>query len=321
MAGDGEFDFIRQQLLPLSEGDPVALGLADDAALLDPEPGQSLVLASDTLVAGVHFRRSDSPETVASRALRTNLSDLAAMGASPRHYLAALSWPRETDMAWRSAFVARLRAEQSRFGLSLVGGDTTSTPGSLTITLTMVGTIPVGEALTRSGAAAGDDVWLSGHIGDGYLGLQFAETGAVALADCLVRYTAPEPRLALGHALRGVASSAIDISDGLIADLEHICRASACRVEIGLTAIPLSDAGMNWCAGPEGDVLQLLAGGDDYELAFTAAPQSRDCIAAIGGALGLTLTRIGYVTDGHGVGLRDASGDLLTLDHGGFTHF
>ncbi|WP_297734293.1 thiamine-phosphate kinase [uncultured Maricaulis sp.] len=321
MAGDGEFDFIRRHLVPLSEGDPVALGLTDDAALLDPAPGESLVLACDTLIAGVHFRDKDTPQTVASRALRSNLSDLAAMGASPRHYLAALSWPRSLDAKWREAFLAGLHREQSRFGLALVGGDTTATPGPLTISLTLIGAVPSGAALTRSGACAGEDVWISGQIGDGFLGLMAAETGAESLAECLIRYTAPEPRLALGEALRGVASSAIDISDGLIADLGHIARTSGCGLDIEIDAVPLSSAGSAWLASPEGDVLRLLAGGDDYELAFTAAPGDRARIDAIGAGLDLPLTRIGRVAEGSGIQLRNGLGEVVAPDRGGFTHF
>ena len=321
MAGDGEFDFIRRHLLPLSEGDPVALGLADDAALLDPNPGESLVLACDTLITGVHFRDSDKPETVARRALRSNLSDLAAMGASPRHYLAALSWPGSLAAAWREAFLAALQRDQARFGLTLVGGDTTVTPGPLTISLTLVGAVPVGQAVTRTGAQVGEDVWVSGQIGDGYLGLMAAQSGAPALADCLMRYTAPEPRLALGEALRGLASSAIDISDGLVADLGHIARASDCGLEIEIEAVPLSRAGKAWRASPDGDVHRLLAGGDDYELAFTAPVAARDRIDAISDMLGLALTRIGSVTGDAGICLRDASGASLAPQRAGFTHF
>lgn len=215
MGSGGEFEFIRTRLGPLTRNHEAALGLADDAAVLDPPPGCQLVLACDTLVAGVHFRTGDAPAVAAARAMRSNLSDMAAMGADPLGYLSALTWPQDGDAAWRDAFVTGLASEQALFGLPLLGGDTTATPGPMTVTLTLIGSVPAGTALLRSGARAGDDIWVSGTIGDAALGLAAlaGEAGAPeALTD---RYARPSPRLDLGRGLRGLATAAIDVSDGL----------------------------------------------------------------------------------------------------------
>ena len=320
MAGDGEFDFIQKRLLPLTERDPAALGLADDAAILQPGPGQDTVLACDSLVAGVHFLASDPPAVVAARVLRTNLSDLAAMGARPRAYLAAIAWPEALDADWREAFVRALHREQSRFGLTLIGGDTTSTPGPLTVSLTLVGQVATGTAIRRSGANPGDDVWVSGVIGDGVLGLFSARNGARALSDALSRYQSPEPRLALGQDLRGLASAAIDVSDGLLADAGHLASASRCRLALDVDAVPVSPTATAWLSSG-GDLEALLTGGDDYELLFTAPADCRDRVGALGEAAELTLTRIGSVRRGDGVQARHRDGRLMQPLRAGFTHF
>ncbi|RKR02881.1 thiamine-phosphate kinase [Maricaulis maris] len=320
MAGDGEFDFIRQRLQPLTEGDPAALDLADDAALLTPGAGEDLVLACDTLVAGVHFLETDTPQVVASRTLRTNLSDLAAMGAVPRAYLSAIAWPRELDADWRAAFTAALHREQAGFGLTLIGGDTTSTPGPLTISLTLVGTVPAGTALRRNGARIGDDVWISGVVGDAGLGLKAAGGAGGDLAACCAAYEAPEPRLALGQALRGFASAAIDVSDGLLADAGHVAMASRCAIRIDVDAVPHSPTAHAWLRDG-GQVETLLTSGDDYELLFTASSDDSAALTALGGRLGLSLTRIGAVRDGAGVVAETADGRRLEPQTAGFTHF
>jgi len=321
MASGGEFDFIRTRLGPLTRNHAAALGLSDDAAVLDPPEGCQLVLACDTLVAGVHFRADDPPETAASRAMRSNLSDMAAMGAEPLGYLSALTWPRDIAPDWRDAFVAGLAAEQDRFGVPLLGGDTTSTPGPMTVTLTLIGSVPQGAALTRGGAAADDDIWVSGTIGDAALGLAAQEGEAGAPAELIDRYTRPESRLELGRALRGLASAAIDISDGLLADAGHIAETSGLALTIEAGDVPLSAPARTWLAGAgEGGLGRLLTGGDDYELLFTAPPAHRAAIAALAGAH-MPLTRIGRAEAGAGVVCRDASGETLKIDRDGFTHF
>lgn len=321
MASGGEFDFIRTRLGPLTRNHAAALGLSDDAAVLDPPAGSQLVLACDTLVAGVHFREADPPGTAAARAMRSNLSDMAAMGADPIGYLSALTWPREVDPAWRDAFIAGLAAEQDAFAVPLLGGDTTSTPGPLTVTLTLIGTVPQGAALTRAGASSGDDLWVSGAIGDAVLGLAALEGEGDAPEDLVRRYAHPEPRLALGIALRGLASAAIDISDGLVADAGHIAETSGLALAIEAGAVPLSAPARTWLdkTGP-GGLARLLTGGDDYELLFTAPSGCRDAIAALASEE-VPLTRIGYAEAGSGVICRDASGAVLDTGGSGFTHF
>ncbi|MHA6288510.1 thiamine-phosphate kinase [Maricaulis sp. CAU 1757] len=322
MAGDGEFDFIRSHLKALTRGDETALELSDDAAILQPPAGCELVLASDMLVEGVHFLATDSPQTAAARALRSNLSDLAAMGAEPMGYLASQAWPADRDAGWRAAFAAALSAEQAQFGLSLWGGDTTSTPGPLTISLTLIGRVPAGTALKRSGARAGDDVWVSGVIGDGLLGLHQARAGRDSGASALQRYQRPDPRLALGAMLRSVATACIDVSDGLVADAGHVAAASELALVIDAAAVPLSDEARAWLAG-EGEtaLATLLTAGDDYELLFTAPGARRSDVADMSERLGVPLSRIGQAGAGEGVTLRGAGGAPIQVGTAGFTHF
>ena len=225
----GEFDLIERLLRPLTRGYPGALNLTDDAALVRVPAGRELVVAKDAMVADVHFLADDPPDLVGGKLLRVNLSDLAAMGADPLGYLLVIARSPDVTDEWLQSFASGLLADQNRFGCHLLGGDTVSTPGPLTLSLTILGTVPEGSALLRSGAKAGDDVWVSGCLGDAALGLRVlrglavTEDEALALVD---RYRTPRPRLALGTALRGIASAAIDVSDGLVADLGHILETS-----------------------------------------------------------------------------------------------
>ena len=320
MASGGEFDFIRTRLGPLTRNHAAALGLRDDAAVLDVPAGQQLVLACDTLVAGVHFRTDDGAAVAAARAMRSNVSDLAAMGAQPLGYLSALSWPRGIDPLWRDDFVTALAEEQDRFGLVLLGGDTTSTPGPMTVTLTLLGCVTDGTSLLRSGAIAGDDVWVTGTIGDAALGLASLEGEAGAPEELVSRYTHPMPRLAAGLALRGIATAAIDISDGLLADAAHIAETSGLGLEIFADRVPLSTPARAWLdAGGEGGLGRLLSGGDDYELLFTAPAPRRTEVEAL--SLDAPVTRIGRAVEGKGVTCLGPDGQAVTIDRAGFTHF
>lgn len=320
MASGGEFDFIRTRLGPLTRNHAAALGLRDDAAVLDVPAGQQLVLACDTLVAGVHFRTDDGAAVAAARAMRSNVSDLAAMGAQPLGYLSALSWPRGIDPLWRDDFVTALAEEQDRFGLVLLGGDTTSTPGPMTVTLTLLGCVTEGTSLLRSGAIAGDDVWVTGTIGDAALGLASLEGEAGAPEELVSRYTHPMPRLAAGLALRGIATAAIDISDGLLADAAHIAETSGLGLEIFADRVPLSTPARAWLdAGGEGGLGRLLSGGDDYELLFTAPAPRRTEVEAL--SLDAPVTRIGRAVEGKGVTCLGPDGQAVTIDRAGFTHF
>ncbi len=316
----GEFELIERLLKPLARGCPGALDLTDDAALVDVPDGQQLVIAKDAVVADVHFLADDPPDLIAGKLLRVNLSDLAAMGAEPLGYLTALARPKEITDAWLRRFAAGLMVDQQRFGCHLLGGDTTSTHGPLTASLTILGLVPRGQALLRSGAQAGDDVWVSGTLGDAALGLRVlrglaaTEDETMALVD---RYRTPRPRLALGRALRGLASAAIDVSDGLIADLGHVCATSGVGAVIEVARLPLSPV----ARGIPGARDAALSGGDDYELLFTVAPMQRGEIERLAASLDHGLTRIGRVETGSTVRAVDADGEALAIDRLGWRHF
>ncbi len=314
----GEFELIDRLLKPLARGYPGALDLSDDAALVDLPPGLQLVIAKDAIVADVHFLADDPPELIAGKLLRVNLSDLAAMGADPLGYLMVLARDPRTDEAWLERFRAGLASDQRRFGCHLLGGDTVSTPGPLTLALTILGTLPAGQALRRSGARPGDDLWVSGTLGDAAMGLRIlrglaaSEEEALALVD---RYRTPRPRLELGRALRGLATAAIDVSDGLVADLGHVLAASRVGADVDASLLPLSAAGR----GIPGAREAALAGGDDYELLFTGPAGRRAEIAALRFDHGVT--RIGRVRAEAGLDVRHADGRPLSLDRIGWRHF
>lgn len=317
---EGEFEFIARRLRPLATARG-ALALSDDAALLDPSPGRQLVLAKDAMVAGVHFLPDDPPGQVAQKLLRVNLSDLAAMGAAPIGYLLALARPKAITDGWLADFCSGLAADNAALGVALLGGDTVSTTGPLTLSLTAVGEVPTGAALLRGGAEPGDDLWVSGTLGDAALGLKVLQ-GALELAKparafLIERYRLPEPRLALGEALRGIASAAIDISDGLVADLGHILEVSHVGAELQADALPLSAAAREVPGAREA----ALSGGDDYELLFTAAPERKAEIVALARRLGIPLTRIGAIRPGADLSIRDASGQAVEPPSKGWQHF
>lgn len=322
----GEFELIAKYFAPLAKSEPGALGLKDDAAYLRPSPGCDLVVTTDAVVAGVHFFPDDPPETVAQKALRVNLSDLAAKGATPRGYLLALSLPGDIGEGWLAAFAKGLRGDQSKFGITLLGGDTTATPGALTINITALGEVARGKMLTRGGAEDGDDVWLSGTIGDAAFGLRLLKGEDIALTKAhreflAARYRVPEPRSALGPVLVGLAHACIDVSDGLVADLGHISAASRLGIEIAVRRVPLSAAAK--AAVERGaDVASLLTGGDDYELAFTAPTTARARLVPLASAAKVPITRIGTVSAVRGgVAVLDAGGKALRLGRPGYTHF
>jgi len=310
-----EFARIAQYFRPLAG--PGALALGDDAAVFTPPLGRELVIAADAMVAGVHFLPDDPADLVARKLLRTNLSDLAAMGAAPLGYLLTVSVPRATPETWFAGFSAGLAADQAAFGLHLLGGDTTSTPGPISLSLTILGSVAPGTALRRNGAQAGDDIWVSGTIGDGALGL-LAARGELPDPDGFLadRYRLPRPRLALGLALVGIAHAAMDVSDGLVQDLSHICRASDLAAELHAGKIPLSPAAQ------AANRLELcLTGGDDYELLFAAPPQAAEAILAASRATGIAVTRIGTFRAGPAhVTTIGTDGNTLSLGSGGWSH-
>jgi thiamine-monophosphate kinase len=322
--GLGEFGRIRRFFAPLAG--PGSLGLTDDAALIDCPPGHRLVVTVDQLVEGVHFLPGDPPEFVARKLLRRNLSDLAAMGATPRAYLVTSALPKSRDDEWVRRFAEGLGEDQRRFGVTLLGGDSTSTPGPVSLTLTAIGEVAEGSEIRRSGAKPGDRVWVSGTIGDAFLGLKVLRGGYEELAPehraaLAARFQLPDPRIELGPRLAGIAHAMIDVSDGLLADLGHICETSGVAATVQLPKLPLSPAAK---AAVEADpaLHPLLAtGGDDYELLFAAPPEVDAEIAALSHSLALPITEIGAITAGEGVRLLDAGGKPLATKTAGWQHF
>ena len=317
---------IAELFAPLAAKVPGAFGLTDDAATVNLGPGEELVLTVDALVEGVHFLRDDPADQIAKKALRVNLSDLAAKGASPRGYLLALSLPDWVDDAWLAAFTSGLREDQKTYGTDLLGGDTTSTPGPLTLSITALGAIKKGRITRRSGAMPGDSVYVSGTIGDAGGGLALlkdeGETIAPDARDFLIaRYRVPQPRLALGRSLVNLASASLDVSDGLIADLGHIAQTSHMRIVIEGARIPLSPSLVSLWGRDQNAISRAATSGDDYELAFTAAKPARAKIAKAAKLAGVTVTEIGWVEEGNGVFLLDEKGVSVSIARAGFTHF
>lgn len=299
----------------------VLLGVGDDAALITPSPGHDLVVTTDTIASGIHFMPDVEPRSLGCKALAVNLSDLAAMGARPRWALLAITVPK-ADEAWFSAFSEGFYELARRHDVSLIGGDTTR--GPLAITVTALGEVASGRALRRDGARVGDELWVSGQIGSAALAMRHirgdVRLKGKGLETCMARLEAPIPRVELGKELSNVASSAIDVSDGLVADAGHICAASGVAIEITYADVPsISDV-----AHLKGDRVvrdAMLAGGDDYELLFTIAAGEARQMDSISARLGLALTRIGRVVAGEGVHVLDDSGEVIAVDIGGYEHF
>lgn len=311
-----EFALIARHFRPLAG--PGSLNLTDDAAVLARPPGCDLVLSADAMVAGVHFLPDDPPDLVARKLLRTNLSDLAAMGATPLAYLLTVSTPKAMPESWFAGFAAGLAEDQARFGITLLGGDTTSTPGPVSLSLTIIGTVAPGEAIQRGGARDGDGVWVSGTIGDGALGL-LAATGRLDDPDGFLagRYRLPQPRL--GLAVPGLVHAAMDVSDGLVQDLGHLCRASGLGARIEAARVPLSPAARAlWPAQRD----RCLTGGDDYELLMAVAPDSEADFRAHAARAGIAVTRIGVFAAGAAeVSVIGEDGAPLAFASGGWSHF
>ncbi len=297
----------------------IALGIGDDGAVLDLPANQQLVVAADTLVEGIHFPADFPPEWVAYRALGANLSDIAAMGATPRWYTLCISLP-QLDRGWLDAFCRGLAAASAPSGLSLVGGDTTR--GPLAVSVQIMGLVPRGSALRRAGAQPGDAIYVTGHLGDAAAGLAVWQAGRAAedrFENLLRRFSQPRARLREGVLLRGMASSCIDISDGLLADLGHICSQSAVGAHVYLARLPISRVLLAWDADR---ALQYASGGgDDYELCFTLPLAKQAQLQRMFRAEGLQLTRIGEMVVGSGVHCFDARGAPQAYTRSGYEHF
>ena len=316
----GEFELIRHYFAAAAcarAGGDVVLGIGDDCALLAVPAGEQLAVSTDTLVAGVHFPDPCDPCLLGQRALAVSTSDLAAMGATPIGFTLALSLPA-AESGWLEAFAHGLDSMAAACDMRLIGGDTTR--GPLSMTLTVFGRVPAGQALLRSGARVGDLLCVGGALGDaaGALPLVLGEReGEAAEAlQLLDRYWAPQPQLALGQALRGNATAALDISDGLLADCGHIAAASGVQLRIEQQRVPLSDALVSW-AGKDRALQCGLTGGDDYVLAFTLPPEKLPGLLADGWPVQV----IGRVERGEGVCLLDADGNAIAADRQGYNHF
>lgn len=322
MSLPAEFALIARHFRPLAgQG---ALDLADDAAVLDMPAGRQLVIAADAMVEGVHYLPTDPPETVGRKLLRVNLSDLAAMGAVPLGYLMTTSFARGIADDWIAGFVRGLAEDQREFGLAVLGGDTTATPGPTCLSLTILGTVVPGAALRRVGARPGDEIWVSGTIGDGLLGLRVlrGDLPGDAAGYLAGRYRLPQPRLALGVAIATVARAGLDVSDGLVQDLGHLCRAGGCGAEVEASLLPLSEAARALVSQDPALLPALLSGGDDYELLFAAAPEAAGAIMAAAARACTAVTRIGRMVPGAAeVTVHDAAGQVLDIARGGWSHF
>lgn len=323
-AGLSEFERIARFFAPLAgQG---ALGLQDDAALIDGPRGTQYVLTADAIVAGIHFFPGDPPRLVAQKLLRVNLSDLAAKGAAPVGYLLTIALTAAEDERWLARFTAGLAADQKRFGLSLWGGDSVKTTGAATLSVTAIGRVAAGKALLRGGARPGDRLYMSGTLGDAALGLKILQQKIGAPAKeggqtgagerfLIGRYRLPQPRLDLGRHLIGRASAAMDISDGLVADLEHLCAASHVGAVVETERLPLSRAARAALTAKPALLQTILAGGDDYEILFTAPPSAGRALAK------LPVAEIGRIEQGRGVVVLGPSGKPIDLARRGYTHF
>lgn len=318
-----EFALIYEQIAPLAgRRDDVCLGIGDDAAVVQAPEGHSIVVALDTLVENYHFFAGCAPEDVAWKSLAVNLSDLAAMGAEPRWALLALSLPEEmATTEWLSCFMQGWQSLASEYGVALIGGDTTRSD-RLTVSVTLMGVIPTGQAIQRAGARQGDEIWVSGSIGDAGLALAQLYRDEQPLAQVAERLHRPQPRVALGQALRGLASAAVDVSDGFLADLEHLLKASGrLGATCSINKIPFSEPVLRWVHETSNPCLPLTSG-DDYELIFTADPAQAESIEQLAIALNLPLTKVGVITDTQGgVGLWHADKLLAMPKKRGFDHF
>lgn len=312
-----EFDLIARIRARVARRDDVVLGIGDDAAVLRMPPGALLAVATDTLNADVHFPEDTLPGALGWKALAVNLSDLAAMGATPAWCTLSLSLP-DGDALWVERFLDGFLALAAEHDVALVGGDTTR--GPLSVCATVHGFVAEGRALTRAGARAGDDVWISGTLGDAAAALSQWRAGGACEPALRERLDRPTPRLMLGRALAGVASACIDVSDGLLADAGHVCAASGVGVELQLAALPASPVLATLFTDETRHVLQA-GGGDDYELCFTAAPDRRDAVLQAAHEAGTPVSHIGRVVAGQDVRALLADGQAWTPPRHGYEHF
>ena len=313
--GAGEFDLIARIRARVATRADVVLGIGDDAALLAPPPGRQLVVTADTLNEGVHFPRGTSPADVGWKALAVNLSDLASMGAELTWCTLSLSLP-QSDPAWIEGFLDGFLDLAGQHGIALVGGDTTR--GPLSIAVTAMGLVEPGRALRRDGARVGDEVWVTGTLGDAAGGLALLDREPVPALRA--RLDRPTPRVAAGRALAGIATACVDVSDGLLADLGHVCARSHVAAHLDVDALPAS-AALREAFGEADRIALQASGGDDYELCFTAPADAGADIGAVSAQFGLRITRIGRIVAGEGVHPVDAKSQPWSSPRRGYDHF
>ncbi|MDQ8700081.1 thiamine-phosphate kinase [Hyphomicrobium sp. LHD-15] len=333
MAGtgtEGEDELIETTFAPLAAGFQGALGLKDDCALLAPPPGEDLVLTTDAVAAGVHFFPDDAAADIAWKALAVNVSDLAAKGARPIAYLMSLAFPERPERGWLDAFAGGLADAQAAFGIGLAGGDTDRRPGPFSATITAIGSVPTGRMVRRATARPGDVLFVSGTLGDSALGLllrQDRELGGVLGLDeaetrhLIGRYLRPEPRLALAPALRGFASAAMDISDGLVKDCGRLARASGVSATLDSARVPLSGAAQRALLQRPALLERVLTGGDDYEVLAAVPPDRAEAFRAAAAAGGVAVSEIGHVATGSGITVTGPDGRALEIGAAGWDHF
>ena len=304
-----------------------ALGLTDDAAFVTPPPGCDIVLKTDAIVGGIHFLPDDPADLVARKAMRVNLSDLAAKGARPLGFLVSLAMPEGIDEAWLERFAAGLKIDADMFGCPLYGGDTDRTTGPVVISVAMFGSVPAGTMVRRAGARPGDRIFVSGTIGDGALGLVVQKNNeglsisAAAREHLIGRYRLPQPRNALAEAVRNHASAAMDVSDGLVGDLAKLCRVSGISAEIAAVQVPLSAPARDLIATNRSLMETAITGGDDFEILCTVPPEKISSFEHAAAAASVPVTAIGVVAPGQGVVVRDAGGAAMQLRRTSFSHF
>jgi thiamine-monophosphate kinase len=321
----GEDEIIKRFFAPLAG--PAGLGLSDDAALLQPTPGEDLVLTTDALVAGVHFFADDPPGAIARKALRVNVSDLAAKGARPLGFLLSLALPTDWREDWLKAFAAGLGADASVFGCPLAGGDTVATPGPLTLSVTAFGALPTGRMVRRSGVKAGDRLYVTGTIGDAAIGLRVRSGRGpdISSADrefLVDRYLLPRPRVAMAKVVLDRASGCMDVSDGFVGDLTKMLAVSGVSARVAVYRLPLSPAARAAIATNSDLFVVAATGGDDYELLASVAPGSACAFEAEAAAAGVPATFVGEAVEGSGQPrFFGPDGGQLTFPHGSYSHF
>lgn len=327
----GEFELISRILAPLTSGYPGSFNLTDDAAVLAIKEGREVVVTSDTVIEGVHFLPEDPPDRVGAKVLAVNLSDLAAMGAKPYAYTLAAAFSSGITRFWIERFAAGLKEFQQLHQIHLIGGDTVSTPGPLTLTVTAFGLVETGKSIRRSTANIGDILYVTGNIGDAALGLQLAKNQiscdlpSNARTFLIERYQIPTPRINVGRSLHKYATSAIDISDGLIADIQHIAKQSNRRIIIHAPQLPVSAASRQLVEANPELMNFILGGGDDYELAFTAPPNAQSAISKLSVKTGVKITAIGDILEMNKslsrLEIKGLKNDFIDVSYSGYTHF